>query len=67
MEQLASGNPCYSGHAELVSIKGGKTALIGGPPNETRLTANWREGLVWIQVAGPTLQRDDAIAIAEKL
>ena len=67
VQQENSGDPCFSGYGELVSIKGGKTALIGGPPNEARVTANWREGLVWVQVAGPALGREDALSIAEAL
>ena len=58
---------CGRGTAEVVVIKGKTEALIGGPPDEDRVTINWREGPIWMQVSGPALQRDDAVAIAEKL
>jgi hypothetical protein len=65
-KSLAS-DPCFHGTAEMVTIKGTTLAMIGSPPEEDRVSIAWREGDLWVQVGGPTLQRDDAIAIAEKL
>lgn len=62
-----AGDPCFHGTAEMVVIRGTTQAIIGGPADEDRVSINWREGPLWVQVGGPALQRDDAIAIAEKL
>jgi hypothetical protein len=62
-----SGDPCFQGTAEMITIRGTKTAHLGGPPDESRVAIEWREDYVLILITGETLQRDDAIAIAEKL
>jgi hypothetical protein len=67
-EQVArNGDPCIRGRSEMVSLKKETEALIGFPPEQSYVNINWREDVVMIQVAGPTLQRDDAIAVAKKL
>jgi hypothetical protein len=60
-------DPNTRGRAEVILIRGGTEALLGYPPDETRVSIAWREGPVFIVVAGPTLTRDSAIAIAENL
>jgi hypothetical protein len=62
-----NGHPCVRGFSEIVTIKEETTALIGFPPEESHVNISWREDVVSVQVGGPTLQRADAIAIAEKL
>jgi hypothetical protein len=62
-----NGDICTRGTAEIVVIRGGTEAIMGFPEDDYAVSISWREGPVVIQVIGPTLKREDAISIAEKL
>lgn len=62
-----SKDPTVRGKAEIVTIRGGTEALIGYPPDESRVIISWGEGEILVLVTGPTLTRDQALAIAEKV
>jgi hypothetical protein len=68
LESVAHNNdPNTRGQAEIIMIKDGTESILGYPPDEARVSIAWREGPILIIVNGPTLNRAQAVAIAEQL
>jgi hypothetical protein len=65
---LTNGAPGTRGIVEEVTIRGGIPAFIGtGADGTPRWTISWREGPVEIRVNGPTLSREQVLALAERV
>jgi hypothetical protein len=59
--------PELAGRSELVSVRGGLTALMTATEDGSVADIRWTDGTIVLLVRGPSLNRDTAVQVAEQI